>query len=95
LFATNMGLFFSLIMKRMSIIYHHTTCLWLVGRCTSLCQHHVRLHVDWGKSQVLPPETHRSVQLLLPGEPPVYMQSTKHDRIYQKNLPCRNLHILF
>jgi hypothetical protein len=62
--------FFSLIMKRISIIHQYTTCSRLVGRCACLCQHHIHLHVDWGKFQVLAPEPHRSVQRLLSAAPP-------------------------
>jgi hypothetical protein len=72
-------------MKRVSTIYQHTTCCWLAGRCACLCQHHIHLNVDWRKSQELPPEPHRSVHLLLTAELPVYLRSTKHGRICQKN----------
>jgi hypothetical protein len=34
---TNMGLFFSLIKRRMSRVYQQTTYWWLVGSCAYLC----------------------------------------------------------
>jgi hypothetical protein len=77
---------------------HNIPTHYLSVTCRRLClpvPHHIHLNVDWRKSQELPPEPHRSVQLLLSAEPPVYLWTTKHSRIYQKNWPCRNLRTHF
>jgi hypothetical protein len=56
--------------------FHNIPTHYVLVTCRRLClpvPHHIHLNVDWRKSQVLPPKPHRSVQLLLTAELPVYL----------------------